>query len=1061
MPDDAKKTILSSIPLPGALAVITALAGVMLLNYEPLVPRRPVEPAAPLVVPGDTHRFDAAPGEDPLRAMARARLVPPDVEEFNSASEVRMHQPADFFALLNQRLNQLSGRELRLPVASPTTVLLLPVLLRPGDDVAATEQRSRARTAVAAGLTASGYVPEDVGTLECCRFTPWLIENSSLDVAFEWFRSSPRIPMINYPEHSNVAVLWVRGDALGEQPLGALRMLLKRLLGEGAQEQIEAARLEIAVLGPPSTDNLVAMVKEALNPAAKEVADQWQGPLRMISPWATASAQALLRFAGAERIRSADKAADTRLAEQQLDDLMKQALDPQGRKTSPPFVRSLTTDDYVADALVDELELRGLSMRNSVEELPGSGNVAADGVGHVAIISEYDTSYGRELPLTFIAAAMSGKDLLSRKEDLLLKFNTDKLRWHWINFPRGLDGRFSSATTAFAADKTSSSGKGDSSYAPDEVPLGVSQADALRRLAAQLEELDESLTRSGGAGLMAVGVLGGDVYDKLWILRALRPRLPRTQFFTNNLDAWFWQRDELRTTRNLIVGSPYGIALADKYQMGKLPFRDSYQTSVYAATLAATGAVPPAEFASLRSIDAVRRFEIGRSEPHDLSIDASHIHLHPQVDLSTWWQLPERSHQAWWITVILFTTWLAWMVLSGLPGLGLAFGGKSFTTELKIMLGKVARSPVIIFLLMIGVAWRIESWWSLQRDGGEPLLFASGISAWPAEASRLMAVLLTFYLILKACVMLTDSTQELRARYFADEPQDDSSHGHRSSLDWFKSMFLCWDTGSMLTTRQGEESIVHPLQLWSEYRLSNSITARITRSLVVAVLLYAGASLLQQLLGTTLSPVRGASAREIDLWLDRASLAALLWLTAFVSDMLWLNRVFIQWFSRGTSDWPSEMLRVHQPSDLHVDNLRDFIDLQMVADWTRDIGRLTFFPFYVLTLLILARMDRFDDWNWSAALVVIYFLVVLFIIFGVARVRNSAENLRRKAVAEVHQRYSVLNPDSAATSLLKEIHGLSRGAFVPFSEQPVMKALYWLLGALGVGGLWQAFAQWL
>ncbi len=1052
MPDDAKKTILSSIPLPGALAVLTALAGAVLLNYEPLVPRRPVELATPSVIPGDTHKFDAAPGEDPLRAMARAKLVPPDKKPFNPVSEVRLHAPADFFNALNQRLNQLTGREARLPVATPSSVMLLPVLLRPGEDMASIEQRSRARTSVAAGLTASGYVPEGVGTLECCRISSWLNDESVLDVAFEWFKASPRIPMIDYPDHSNVAVLWVRGDALGTKPLTAIRTLLKRLLEDGVQEPLDAARLDVTLLGPSSTDTLVSFVREALKQSTEQDKDQWQGSLRMISPWATASAQALLRFAGAERVRSADKNADTKAAEQMLDEVMRLALDPQGLLTSSAFVRSLTTDDYVASALVDELERRGLSLQNSAENHPAGAGATTHSDSHVAIISEFDTSYGRELPLTFIAATMTGKDLRNHREDLLLKFNLPDFRWHWINFPRGLDGRFSSATAAMAADKSSAAGKGDASYAPDEVPLGVNQADALRRLAVQLEELDERLTRRGGAGLVAVGVLGGDVYDKLWILRALRPRLPRTQFFTNNLDAWFWQRDEMRTTRNLIVGSPYGITLADKYQMGKLPFRDSYQTSVYAATLAATGVVPPSEFTRLRSTAAVRRYEIGRSEPHDLSLASAQIRLHPQAESHTWWQLPDRSHQAWWIIVILLTFWLGWMVLSWLPGLGLALSRKSITTEWRITLSKVAKSPLMIFLSIIIVVWRIESWWSVQRDGGEPLLFASGISAWPAEAFRLMAVLLTFYLILKACAMIMDSTQELRARYFAGEIEDDSSHGRRSPLDWLKSMVLFWNTSNVLTTRKGAESIVHPQQLWSEYRLSNSITARITRSLVVAALLYAIASLLQQLLGTTLAPVRGDQARVIDLWLDRASLAV---------DMLWLNRVFIQWFSRGKSDWPSEMLRVHHQSHLHADNLRDFIDLQMVADWTRDIGRLTFFPFYVLALLILARMNRFDAWSWPTALIVIYFLVVLLVILGVARVRSSAENLRSKAVAEVRQRYSALVYDSAASALLAEINSLSRGAFVPFSEQPVMKALYWLLGALGVGGLWQAFAQWL
>jgi len=1077
MPDDSKKTILSSIPLPGALAVLTALAGAVLLNYEPLVPRRPVEPAAPSVVLGDTHKFDAAPGEDPLRALARAKFVPPDKKEFNPATDVEVHTPWGFFIELRERLKLVAERDVRLRRAKPSHVLLMPVMLRPGTDMASIEQRSRARGAVTAGLTSSGYVPEHGGSLECCRLSPWplpLIKKelppsttsitdvasaaatvngpvSSLDVAFEWFKSSNRIPSVNNPSYESVGILWLRGDAFGGKPLSQMRTTLHRLLhgyprraGSEETPELDAERLEILLLGPHSTDNLAAFIGEAAEkPEWRE--DQWAGPLRMVSPWGTASARALLRLSGAGLPQIADDALRAQAAEQRVDDLMAGVLDPAGTHAAP-FIRSLTTDDHVADALVDELERRGLALRKT-----SSTDIH---YGNVAIISEFDTSYGRELPLTFMEA-MTGQDMRG-------DFNRSQFRWHWINYPRGLDGRYTSDTASGTAEKAASAAKGsDAKYAPDEMPSGVSQADALRRLAAQLEELDESLTRRGGAGLVAVGVLGGDVYDKLWILRALRPRLPRTQFFTNNLDAWLWQRDELRTTRNLIVGSPYGITLANPYQMGKLPFRDSYQTSVYAATLAATGVLEPAQFESLRSTAAVRLFEIGRFEPHDLSLAAPQVKLHPQPETTAWWQLDVRSHQAWWIGTIIIMAWLGWMIVSWLPGLGLVFGKNSVTADWQRILIKVVKSPVMIFIIIVFVSWRIESWWSVQRNGGEPLLFNSGISAWPAEAFRLIAALLTLYLILKACAMLADSTQELRAHYFTDEVKADEPTPWRSPLDWLKSMFLFWKTSTVLTTRQGEESVVHPLQLWSEYRFSNSITARISRSIVVASLLYVGASLLLHLLGTTLSPVRGDQARQIDLWLDRASLASLLWLAAFVVDTLWLNRVFIQWFSRGKSDWPLAMLRTHRHAKLHADNLRDFIDLQMVADWTRDIGRLTFFPFYVLALLILARMNRFDAWSWPPALIIIYLLVVVLVILSAARVRAAAENLRSKAVAEVQQRYSALVETPAATRLLKEINNLSRGAFAPFSEQPVMKALYWLLGALGVGGLWQALAQWM
>lgn len=248
MPDDAQKTILSSIPLPGALAVLTALAGAVLLNYEPLVPRRPVEPAVPSVVPGDTHKFDAAPGEDPLRALARAKFVPPDNKAFNPATDVEVHTPWGFFLELRERLKLVAERDVRQHRAKPSRVLLLPVLLRPGTDMVAIEQRSRARAAVAAGLTSSGYVPEHGGSLECCRLSPWPLPSlkkepppatpvadaastqpsapvpanapaSSLDVAFEWFKSSTRIPAVKNPDYESIGILWLRGDAFGGKPL--------------------------------------------------------------------------------------------------------------------------------------------------------------------------------------------------------------------------------------------------------------------------------------------------------------------------------------------------------------------------------------------------------------------------------------------------------------------------------------------------------------------------------------------------------------------------------------------------------------------------------------------------------------------------------------------------------------------------------------------------------------------------------------------------------------------------------------------------------------------------
>ena len=76
-----------------------------------------------------------------------------------------------------------------------------------------------------------------------------------------------------------------------------------------------------------------------------------------------------------------------------------------------------------------------------------------------------------------------------------------------------------------------------------EATEGLNQSDYLRRLAHQIKQDNTRWQREDGAGVRAIGLLGSDIYDKLMILRALRPEFPEAVFFTNNYDAHFERRD--------------------------------------------------------------------------------------------------------------------------------------------------------------------------------------------------------------------------------------------------------------------------------------------------------------------------------------------------------------------------------------------------------------------------------------------------------------------------------------------------------------------------------------
>jgi hypothetical protein len=145
-------------------------------------------------------------------------------------------------------------------------------------------------------------------------------------------------------------------------------------------------------------------------------------------------------------------------------------------------------------------------------------------------------------------------------------------------------------------------------------PWGEAQLDYTRRLA---ERLGRSLSAAGitrPSQIKAVGLLGTDVFDKLLMLQALRPRLPDSLFFTTELDSLFTLPSQTRYTRNLITASGFGLEPPSRImKLGLAPFRDSYQTATFMgcyAFLKPSGiAIPPAEIAV---------YEYGRTHPHRL-----------------------------------------------------------------------------------------------------------------------------------------------------------------------------------------------------------------------------------------------------------------------------------------------------------------------------------------------------------------------------------------------------------------------------------------------------------
>lgn len=1104
MPNDSSSSFFGSFTPQQVMAVLTVVSSAVLLQLQPLQSRREVEPASSASAVGDDHKFTASPIEDPLAAVAKQNVVPPDVAEFKPKEQVKAFTHWGFY--VEELLKAVQAATPERPVQ------VVCALLRPGADLLSCEQRHRARLAVVSGLATLGYVPESPRRMEVCRLldvtkkhpsrfaATWRLGKREVDVPYEWFEPTESLPAVTFkkvpsPRFSRICVLWLDTEAvLGQvndpHPIDRLRAILHALL-TGYPRPITASsadydhrRVETAILGPHDSSMLTLMLNEARKapPAPVLKAQRWQEPLWMVSPYATSSTAALMRAMDDPPLAS--KNGEGPNLEQQIDRWMTQLLQglvlgDENRERDMAerlFLRISLTDDHVARALVAELKLRGVLFPPFDEKNPCGQNDPDS--GDIVLISEFDTSYGRELPRSLLEAA-EVRDGMSAFQQTGGRDG----RWHWTSFTRGLDGRFGAVPAAGTKKKDDEDGKKNPSAVRDE-PRGTNQMDALRGLAAQIEELHRSRQRHGKRGVVAVGMLGGDVYDKLLVFRALRPVLKNTLFFTNNLDSWLWDSDELRTTRNLVVASPFDLRLGDRWQAWKPPFRDTYQTAVYAATLTLVAGRQATELRSLftpRPPDA-RLFEIGRHGPVPLtSADGEGLAstLHPQHphDLSIFATSKARKVLVWML-VLLGACFVIWLLASNhflrhwlgssrrgfkvAPDQGLNTPGSvtqgpdwRFWFRKDVIVGFLTH-PAWPFVASAAVAVAGYHLWENQRVGGEPVSITNGTSSWFFFGVSFMAVLLALHLSMKSLAILWKGEEDLRQTYFqglAELP--------RMSCGSPAGLLLAWPQNDITSVSPQGERLLHPEPLWLAFRQSGQFGPRIARATFNTAVIWTGLQIVSHLEPLDFMPVRGAVAREMCWWARELSACGFVWLSMLVFDSLWLNRIFIDWFGKGVTRWEPEKLRIKQEvaPGASFNHLCDYTDLRLIADWTRDIGRLTALPFYVLALLVLARLNYFDIWSWPWSMCLALGLAACLVILGSYTVHLAAMRLRQHTLAQLAAEHRSLDDKDDINQLMSKVQQLSHGAFTPFFKQPVMEALYWFLSAVGVTGMWQALAQ--
>jgi hypothetical protein len=944
--------------------------------------------------------------------------------------------------------------------ANNLRICILPVIVR-GDlrSTEAQEVRIRFRGAVVSGLGACGMAPDDPTHLRLVRL-PITLPASPADQPktiispVEWYLAG-HLPRQTAPLFNAVLVVWLQDSALNDQPLKTLQAIRKSL-ADRIVARAGNTKIDFRVIGPYWSGNLADIIAESPEDGAgisfySATATMADGALDLFAPKGNASG-GRMRF--------------------------------QRNKSGPSFINLTCSDEDLAGALLHELNLRGID--------------PTDPATRIAIISDWDTDYGKVLPLTFAAILQAWKKNNVSVEDSLswhmdnpltvddysaISFDDVKgdrwpvqiLRAYYIS---GVDGKLTTGSVRKPSGQEDQKSEGTINPVFIQKAEGEQQIDYIARLGKDLA--DRITDRDGPAAtgsneplpkLRAIGIFGTGVYDKLVLLQALHPLFKQAIFFTDSIDARYLDSvDALSYTRNLVIASPFGLELNRNLQVGAPPFRSSEQTAAFLAVQAAAGTDDPNTLEGLQTqLEIPLRFEIGRTKevplfvpdqpPKDASpsnmVDRFHGALNPpdpeEPPIITNPLLHSLLEPKSFIANVLLCS-VAAVLLIILGRLLVADTIKGFNWGLSIFVA-ILVSGTTAYALSI---YR-------QYDRIEPSEFLEGVSIWPSQIIKLIALIFSTISVC-ACYASANTARVLLEKqfHFAVEGTTTPSPGIRSAIkDFFRSTFAHERVDYL-----GPNSQVDASKMWAHYCGRTTVVRRTCGALITTIVFWILTNLLlDAMFDSTRIPFRGEQVVLVNYDLRRWAYWVASFLMFLVIDKMHVCTKIVEALGRDEpTKWPVdayEEISALKPSpggDLTDEGAASrYLDIYFIGRVTAEFVKITPLPFIAFSLLLLSRWTYFGAWQAGPSVIAINVLmfgacILSAVTLRFAALRAKARALRRLGLHCANLRASGPAMRADALELLRnEVAENREGVYLPWHQQPFVSALLIPFG--GTGGI--------
>jgi hypothetical protein len=603
-----------------------------------------------------------------------------------------------------------------------------------------------------------------------------------------------------------------------------------------------------------------------------------------------------------------------------------------------------------------------------------------------------------------------------------------------------------------------------------------------------MQQRDAEFQRRGAGGITAIGVLGGDAYDKLLVLRALRPAFPEALFFTTDLDARLADQGEIAATRNLLIASSFDLQLRPERQGDIPPFRDNYQTAAFLSTQVAVSR-GIGDCCEIPNWDwTARVFEIGRGgafafPPQGNATVPSETEkaqatcrtevlacrdirpdgrlLYPELRSGP----VSRAIEAAFSGLLVAALGLGGAVFVGQHGRRPTDGARA--GHRRALWAAIAAAGGAAAVL--SAYWNTAADWLTQHGQGEPMLLFDGISLWPTLLLRLVSFVVAVALILRSLdrldrnvsdISLALRLERLRRDVVRQEAAADRERGLVARLWSYFSLRLA-SAGASLS-----ENHCDVADFWRRYIYCGRLEARLARvAFCVGVMFVLGFSL-SQVFGVPNVPARDAASGRFYFWITLFDVIATQSLIFLVADATLFSCRFVRHLRAARSVWPDESRRAFQVL-LGVDGVAvdGWLDLEFVARRSRCIMGLIYGPFVMLALLIVSRSSLIDTFAPNLPVIIVQAISLAVVVGCVLWLRHEAEEMRNTTKLRLRDEISdgarqswggfeQAVPVSAErrtrlNDLIDRADALQEGAFSPFSQQPMVKALLVPLSTYG------------